>query len=86
LSAEETVGYQSWNAANLQYGKFAGEVLRHLGYRPGHLEGRGVERTVDVAVFVTFSGGDPSEEQVTWTLRPELVEALKAMRWVKRAQ
>ena len=70
------VGLPSYSAANLRYGLFAGRLCQALGLRP----------QFNVEALVSFSGGDdPGDDLIKWTMRPEVVTALEAMRWVRPA-
>jgi hypothetical protein len=66
------VGYQNFNAVNLQYGLFADKLCRSLGKHPDcHL-----------SILATFEK-DGLERQEHWklVLRPEVVEALGELGW-----
>lgn len=77
----EAVGYANYNAANLQYGSLGHELAEVLGYTPP-------ERSNGEPIwFWTISTGNDVESDPSghyeFVMRPELVEALEGMRWVK---
>jgi hypothetical protein len=80
------VGYASWSAANLQYGKYAGAIAEALGHPRGTLESISGAVTPDIAILVSFPGGLITGEQVTWQLLPAVMRALENMKWVPRAE
>jgi len=69
------VGFANFNAANMQYGTYAGHLCVALGRKPP---------TTKVAILVRFSGKDLRDENVRWTLHPQVVQALEELRWVKK--
>lgn len=72
----QAVGLPSHSAANLRYGLYAGRLCAVLGRHHGF----------NIEALVSFSGGtDPAGAHVKWTMLPEVVAALEAMRWVRRA-
>lgn len=60
--------YKSFEAANSQYGTFAGKVCKYLG----------LELETKLHVFVEFWKGRNSD--FTWVLRPQVVEAISLLR------
>lgn len=78
----QAVGYENYNAANLQYGKLGHEIADILGYTPP-------KRTNgEVMWFWTLSSGNNASEETIdghyeFIMRPELVAALTEMNWVK---
>lgn len=88
VTATQVAHEMDWHghgAANLHYGKYAGELCRLLGRSPGKLIAQqpGLE-TVDLAILATFGGGTPTHELVTWTLLPQVVQAVEELGWVTR--
>ncbi len=78
----EAVGYENYNAVNLQYGTLGREIAEVLGYMPPK------RRNGEPIWFWTISSGnDASDETIDghyeFIMRPELVEALEEMKWVK---
>lgn len=71
----EAVGYPSFNTANLQYGRYARELCEELKRDP----------KIHVAILATFSGGAQKTEDIRWTMLPQVVAALEALRWVRAA-
>lgn len=58
------LGFSKWNAANLHYGKFAGELCNELNIHP----------TTNLSVLVEFFKAPDSEYELR--LRPSVIEAL----------
>jgi len=77
----EQLKLKSTAAARLQYATFARAVAEKLGYAPPHW-GKGAP-----SWWFTLSTGRPAgddastEAPVEWVMRPELVAALRAMKW-----
>jgi hypothetical protein len=68
------VGFRSYRATNLHYGRFAGEVEQALGQRlPSAYYGIGAVLTED---------GKSPEGHIVLRMRPELVKALESLGWV----
>jgi len=78
----EAVGYENYNAANLQYGTLGHQIADVLGYAPP-------KRTNGEPMWfwTLSSGNDASPETLDghyeFVMRPELVAALERMKWVK---
>jgi hypothetical protein len=68
-----SVGYQSYRAGNLWYGRLGGMLCDELSWRHG----------VAIHVLVTFTPPDATPHG-EWELhlRPEVAEALERLRWV----
>jgi hypothetical protein len=64
----------NFNAANLTYGLFAKALCKEIHRMP----------QFQIAILVTFSGGQPGDEFVQWTMLPQVATALEELRWVKR--
>jgi hypothetical protein len=76
----EVCGLSAWNAANLSFGKLARRIGEALNYRPTKRK-NGKTRWWESAA--TGSETDDSDSaNYQWTLRPELVECLRKMRWI----
>jgi hypothetical protein len=76
------VGFQNFNAANLQYGTMAHLIADYLLYIPP------LRKDGTPMWFLTLSeGNDASDETVDghfeFVMRSELVEALEEMKWVR---
>jgi hypothetical protein len=78
----EAVEYENFNAANLQYGTLGHEIAVQIGYDPPKRE-----NGEPIWFWSISSGNDASSETIDghyeFVMRPELVEALKQMKWVK---
>ncbi len=73
--------YENYNAANLQYGTLAFNIAAALGFTPD-------ERRVDGSLCwwttLSYSNENQAEENTGYfqfIMRPELVAALREMRW-----
>lgn len=78
----EAVGYENYNAANLQYGTLGHEIAEILDYIPPK------RNNGEPMWFWTLSSGNEASAEsldghYEFVMRPELVAALKAMNWVK---
>ncbi len=70
------VGFQTYSAASLQYGKYAGNLCSKLGLTP----------SVQLAALVSFSDGEqPGDEFMRWTLLDPVARALEQLGWVRRS-
>jgi hypothetical protein len=82
IKLAEAVGYENFNAANLQYGKLGHEISDSLGYEPPKRKNREA-----IWFWSISSGNDASSETIDghyeFVMRPELVEALEQIKWVK---
>lgn len=68
-------GFKNHNAANLQYGRYAGALCKALGKKP----------EFQIGILVTFGKGEqPGGEFIRWTMRPEVAAALEELNWVRR--
>lgn len=78
----EAVGYENFNAANLQYGSLGYEVAGILGYTPPNRSDGTPTWFWSIA-----SGNEASNKTIDghyeFVLRPELIAALEAMKWVR---
>jgi hypothetical protein len=68
------VGFQTYSAVNLQYGKYAANLCNALRVTP----------RFQLAVLVTFSPGEePGDEFMRWTMVPNAARALEQLGWVR---
>ena len=78
----EAVGYENFNAANLQYGALGHEIADAIGYEPPKRK-----NGEPIWFWSISSGKDASEETIDghyeFIMRPELAVALEEMKWVK---
>jgi hypothetical protein len=77
----EAAGYESYHAANLQYGTLAFNLAGILGFTPqlAHRDGSLCWwTTLSVA---GESAADEDTQHFHFVMRPELAQALRAMRW-----
>ena len=73
----DTVGFENYNAVNLQYGLLAQEILRALNVDLGDF--------VAVGILVEFvHPGSAANEHYLWVLRPNVVQALEDLGWARR--
>ena len=80
LQMSEQLHLKGAAAARLQYGAFARAIAEKLGYVPPRL-GQGAPCwwfTLSTARTLQNASG---EVPIEWTMRPELVTALRAMKW-----
>ena len=78
----EAVGFQNYNAANLQYGTLGKEIANYLNYEPPK------RSNGEPVWFWTISSGNEASDTTLdghyeFVMRPELVDALETMKWVK---
>jgi hypothetical protein len=76
----EQLKFKNFAAARLQYGTLARAIAEKLGYAPPEKKGKGPARWW-CALSVGQDGHDDADGQFRWTMRPELVAALRAMKW-----
>ncbi len=79
----KAVAYQNFNAANLQYGLLAHRLAEYIGYTPS------LGRDGEPMWWSTLSLGNEASETTIdghfeLIMRPELVDALEEMKWVKK--
>lgn len=78
----ESVGFQNYNATNLQYGTLGKEISGFLAYEPPKRK-----NGEPIWFWVLSSGNEASDNTMNghyeFVMRPELVEALETMKWVK---
>ena len=78
-------GFTDKNEANLRFGQLAKRVSEALHFMPRSRHGDGEPRWWPTLAYAPNQEGD-SEGHWQWTMRPELLEVLRAMRWVRVAQ
>jgi hypothetical protein len=67
-------------AARQQYGVFARAIAENLGYVPPQ-KGKGSPSWWFTLSTSRSTADDASDDQPQWIMRPELVAALRAMKW-----
>ena len=67
-------------AARQQYGVFARAIAEKLGYAPPQ-KGKGAPNWWFTLSTSRADADDASDDQEQWIMRPELVAALRAMKW-----
>jgi len=72
--------FKNFAAARLQYGTLARAVADKLGYAPPQ-KGKGPVRWWFALSIGQGGHDDAGDGQFKWTMRPELVAALRAMKW-----
>jgi hypothetical protein len=72
--------YQNYNAANLQYGTLAFNIAGHLGFSPAKRPD-GTPRWWTTLSYSDGAAGDSDAERFQFIMRPELVQALREMKW-----
>jgi hypothetical protein len=78
----EAAGYENYNAANLQYGTLAFNIAGHLSYNPPkRRDGTGMWWTA--LSYCEEGEPEPDTGHFVFIMRPELVAALREMKWVK---
>ncbi len=76
----EQLKFKNFAAARLQYGTLARAVAEKLGYAPPQ-KGKGAVRWWFALSIGQDGHDDAGDGQLKWTMRPELVAALRAMKW-----
>lgn len=72
--------YQNYNAANLQYGTLAFNLAGHLNFDP-EKRPDGTQRWWTTLSYSVDGAADPETGQFQFIMRPELVVALRDMKW-----
>ena len=72
--------YQNYNAANLQYGTLAFNLAGHLNFDP-EKRPDGTPRWWTTLSYSVDGAADPETGQFQFIMRPELVVALRDMKW-----
>lgn len=73
--------FKNFAAARLQYGTLARAIAEKLGYAPPQ-KGKGPVRWWFALSTGSEGHDDAGDGQFKWVMRPELVAALRAMKWV----
>src|SRR6266536_3149827 len=76
----EQLKFKNFAAARLQYGTLARAVAEKLGYAPPQ-KGKGPVRWWCALSIGQDGYEDTANGQFKWVMRPELVAALRAMKW-----
>jgi hypothetical protein len=74
--------YKSYHAANLQYGTLACNVAKVLGYNP-EIGADGKPRWWTTLSYSKFGTTESDKDHFQFIMRPELIEALSSMVWIK---
>lgn len=78
----EVAGYQNYNAANLQYGTLGFNLGAYLDYvPPTRNDGTAIWWTV--LSYAIDGDMEPETGHFQFIMRPELVSALREMKWVR---
>lgn len=76
----EQLSFKSFAAARLQYGVLARAIADKLGYAPPQ-KGKGTARWWFTLSVGRDGSDDAGDGRFEWIMRPELVAALRAMKW-----
>jgi hypothetical protein len=74
------IGLSHFGEANLLFGKFAHRIADQLGYAPGR-RADGSTRWWSTLAYGRDAASENGDEHFEWIMRPELVAALRQMRW-----
>lgn len=77
----DAIGFTHHGTAATQYGTFARWLATALGYAPDR-RADGVVRWWRALAYGRPDSAERSDGTFEWVMRPELLEALKNMRWV----
>jgi hypothetical protein len=77
----EQLKLKTFAAARQQYSTFARAIAERLGYAPPQ-KGKGAPSWWFTLSTSRDLLNDASDDEVEWIMRPELVAALRAMKWV----
>lgn len=75
-------GFSTCHESSARFDMLAERLARHLAYVPGRRKDRTAQWWRCAAVS---AGKDERSHDFAWALRPELVAALHAMKWVQAA-
>ncbi len=78
----EAAGYENYNAANLQYGTMAFNLAGFLGYEPPKRKD-GTPMWWTAVSYSEDGVSEPETGQFLFIMRPELLAALREMKWVR---
>lgn len=76
----EQLKLKTFSAARQQYGAFARAIAERLGYAPPQ-KGKGAPSWWFTLSTSRDNGNEAGDDQIQWIMRPELVAALRAMKW-----
>lgn len=77
----EAAGYRNYNAANLQYGTLAFNVAGQLGFTPETRPDGTPQCWTTLSYSTPNEPADAENEHFQFIMRPELVAALRSMKW-----
>ena len=77
----EAAGYKNYNAANLQYGTLASHIAASLGFNP-EKRPDGTPRWWTAISYLLDGHSEPETGQFQFIMHPELVTALREMKWI----
>lgn len=77
----EEAGFQNYNASNIQYGTLGFNVAGHLGFRPQMIRRDGSLCWWTTLSYSIDGSSEPDTGHFQFVMRPELVAALREMRW-----
>ena len=80
LQLADQLRFKNFAAARLQYGTLARAIAEKLGYAPPQ-KGKGPVRWWFALSTGQAGQDDAGDGQFKWIMRPELVAALRAMKW-----
>lgn len=75
------LSFKNFAAARLQYGTLARAIAEKLGYAPPQ-KGKGPIRWWFALSIAQAGHDDAGDGEFKWVMRPELVAALRMMKWV----
>lgn len=78
----EAAGYENYNAANLQYGTLAFNLAGLLTYKPPKRKD-GSPMWWSTLSYSVDGNAEPETGQFQFIMRPELLTALREMRWIR---
>lgn len=78
----EAAGYENYNAANLQYGTLAFNLAGFLSYNPPKRKD-GSSMWWATLSYSVDGNVEPETGQFQFVMRPELLAALREMKWVR---
>ena len=78
----EAADYENYNAANLQYGTLAFNMAAFLSYDPPR-RADGSSMWWTTLSYAVDGNAEPETGQFQFIMRPELMNALREMKWVR---
>jgi len=76
----ETCRLGAWSEANLRFGLLGQRMAKALGYTPTTRRDGSTRWYEAIATGATIEDNDGAN--YAWTLRPELIQCLKKMKWI----